>query len=563
MTRHLARCALLLSTSVLVSVLLASQAGAQAAALPHSYAVIVGSNPGGPGQSTLQFAERDARQVAALMRELGRTPPANTRLLLSPSAAEVRAALAALAPTLAAHARRGEPSQLLFYYSGHARAEAANLGDDVLPLGELRSALLALPATLKVVVLDACQSGAFSNVKGAAPAADFSFNSVRRLDTQGVAVLASSSGAELSQESAQLGASFFTHHLLAALRGAGDANTDGRVSLDELYRYAYQNTLADTARTAVGSQHVTLETELKGKGDVSLSFPLDAPAHLSFASALEADLLVQQERGKSVMAELHKAKGAPVTLALPAGAYRVTLRAAGRVRACSVTLSDGTDVALDPGKCAEVEEDVALAKGARQRSERWFLELGLRMSGTPQDAYTARLDAFSYEPVGGRVTYNASALAGLSLHPNFAIFARYAGFERAQYERSFGGDNADADRFSWRSHGIGVGGRARLPLAHEWIALYAQVSAGAALARSEWSALDPDGARQDFGARQWGPWVEGALGFQGHFTKHFGAFVEAGWGYTNALRNLIDESHNVSAGYAVTGLRLRTLEVRP
>jgi hypothetical protein len=555
MTRHLARYALLLFTLAPW----ASMARAQTAAPPHSYAVIVGSNPGGPGQARLQFAERDAQQVAGLMRELGRTPPENTRLLLSPDAAQVRAALAALAPALAAHARRGEASQLLFYYSGHARAEGANLGDEVLPLNELRSALLALPATLKVVVLDACQSGAFSNVKGAAPAADFSFNSVRRLDTQGVAVLASSSGAELSQESETLGASFFTHHVLAALRGAGDANRDGRVSLDELYRYAYENTLADTARTAVGSQHVTLETDLKGKGDVSLSFPVDAPARLSFASALEADLLVQQERGKSVMAELHKAKGAPVILALPVGAYRVTLRAGDRVRACSVTLSDGTDVALDPGKCAEVEDDLGLTKGAR-RSERWFAELGMRLSGSPSDAYVDRLGQFGFQNTGERTKLNASAVGGLALHPKFALFLRYTGLERAAYSRSFGG--AEDDGFSWRGHALGLGARIRLPMANDWIALYAQVSAGAATTRSEWSALDPDGIREAKSERQWGPWVEGGLGFQGHFTKYFGAYVEGGWGYTNALRNLLDESHNVSAGYFVTGLRLRTLEVR-
>jgi Caspase domain len=559
MTRRLACSALLLSTSLWPW--LAAPVRAEPAP-PHTYAVIVGSNPGGPGQSRLQYAERDAQQIAALMRELGRTPADNTRLLLSPRASEVRAALAALGTTLAAHAQRGEPTQLLFYYSGHARAEAANLGDEVLPLAELRSALLALPATLKVVVLDACQSGAFSNVKGAERAADFSFNSVRRLDTQGVAVLASSSGAELSQESEQLGASFFTHHLLSALRGAGDANGDGRVSLDELYRYAYENTLADTARTQVGSQHVTLETDLKGKGDVSLSFPLDAPAHLWFASGLEAELLVQQQQGKSVMAELHKAKGAPLKLALPAGAYQVTLRAAGLVRACSVTLSDGSDVALDPSKCAQVEQTLGLSKGGARGSERWFLELGVRVGGSPSDAYTDRLETFSYDDAGDTTTLGGSGLAGVTLHPNFTIFVRYAGLQRAHYQRSFSGETDDADDFSWSSHGMGGGARARLPLVQEWMALYAQVTGGAATVSSKWSALDADGVREDYGERQWGPWVEGALGFQGHFTRNFGAFVEAGWGYTNALRNLLDESHNLSGGYFLTGLRVRSLRGR-
>lgn len=44
---------------------------------PHTYAVIVGSNPGGEGQDTLKFAEQDAARVAGLRGELGRYPSEN------------------------------------------------------------------------------------------------------------------------------------------------------------------------------------------------------------------------------------------------------------------------------------------------------------------------------------------------------------------------------------------------------------------------------------------------------------------------------------------------------
>src|SRR5437868_263675 len=128
-----------------------------------------------------------------------------------------------------------------------ASATAHDLGSDELPLEELRTRLFQVPATLTVVVLDACQSGAFSRVKGAQPAADFSFNSRQHLDATGVAVLASSSGSELSQESEQLKSSYFTHHLLVGMRGPADANGDGQVSVDEAYRYAYHQTLLSTA----------------------------------------------------------------------------------------------------------------------------------------------------------------------------------------------------------------------------------------------------------------------------------------------------------------------------
>ena len=92
--------------------------------------------------------------------------------------------------------------------------------------------------------------------------------------------MASSTAEELSQESDAFKGSYFTHHLVTALRGAGDTDGDGRVSLDEAYRYAYRRTLASTARTKVGEQHVTLETDLAGQGEIPVTFPAEASAKL-------------------------------------------------------------------------------------------------------------------------------------------------------------------------------------------------------------------------------------------------------------------------------------------
>jgi hypothetical protein len=143
----------------------------RAGPVPHTYALLVGKNPGGPGQKDLRFAEQDARRMADVLRELGRVPADRIDVLLGPDRARLLAALRALGAKLAAHRARGEQAQVVFYYSGHARATAIHLGDEELALGELRAQLLALPSTLTLIVLDACQSGAFSSVKGAVPAA--------------------------------------------------------------------------------------------------------------------------------------------------------------------------------------------------------------------------------------------------------------------------------------------------------------------------------------------------------------------------------------------------------
>ena len=304
---------------------------------PLRYALLIGSNDGGPGQGRLRYAEDDARRVGEVLSTLGGYDESRIVRLLHPTPADVNAALARLHDRLAAHAAKGEQAQLFFYYSGHARADALNLGPAQLPLAELRARVLALPATLSIVVLDACQSGAFSRIKGASRAADFSFNSVERLHTEGVAVIASSSGQELSQESDELKSGYFTHHLLVALRGGGDLDRDGRVTLSEAYGYAYGRTLAATAVTAVGEQHVTLETELQGKGDIALTQPSSASARLHVPEAWSGRVLVQRLPSWSVLAELDKASGGPaIDLALPPGAYAATVRFGGVVLRCTL-----------------------------------------------------------------------------------------------------------------------------------------------------------------------------------------------------------------------------------
>src|ERR1043166_4380010 len=202
---------LILLSSVAISLFGAGAARARPSRGVAMYAVVVGSNAGGRGQTTLRYAEDDARRVAATLIELGGYPADAVDVVAHPTPAVLRDHLSQLAVRVAADRAAGRQSRVLFYYSGHARSTAIDLGAEELELGELRQRLFGVPATLTVVVLDACQSGAFSRVKGAQPAPDFSFNSRQHLDASGIAVLASSSGSELSQESEQLRSSYFTH----------------------------------------------------------------------------------------------------------------------------------------------------------------------------------------------------------------------------------------------------------------------------------------------------------------------------------------------------------------
>ncbi|HSD88245.1 MAG TPA: caspase family protein [Kofleriaceae bacterium] len=440
-----------------------------------TYAIVVGSNQGGAGQTDLRYAEDDARRVGALLTELGGYQPDQVDIVVHPSPDELRARIAKLADKLAADDKAGRATRVLFYYSGHAKATALDLGSSELPLPELRQKLFELPSKLTVVVLDACQSGAFSRVKGAAPAADFSFNSRQQLDATGVAVLASSSGSELSQESEQLKSSYFTHHLLVGLRGAGDTNGDGQVTVDEAYRYAYHQTLLATAETAVGGQHVSLEVDLKGHGEVPLSYPRAATAHIDLPGTLEGRTLIEDRKSHTVVAETYKAKGAAVRVAVAPGEYRVLVRHGSTLSRCDVS-GNGT---VDLARCHDEAIVSSTTKGGGW-TRPYRIEAQLLVGGERHDAYTDTLQAFGYNEQFLSLSTGIS-LTGLRRIDKHLWVGGLGSVEgMPAWERPT--DGLYSQRLEWNTLAIAGVGRAETAFADSGvlsrIKVYAQLAAG-------------------------------------------------------------------------------------
>ena len=516
------------------------------------YALVVGANTGGPGQTPLHYAEDDARRVGALLVELGGYTSDGVIVLAHPSPEQLRDRLATLAARVQADIAAGRQARLFFYYSGHARATEIDLGSASLPLGELRQRLFAIPATLTVVVLDACQSGAFSRIKGAQPAADFSFNSRQHLDASGVAVLASSSGSELSQESEQLRSSYFTHHLLIGMRGAGDANGDGQVSVDEAYRYAYHQTLLATSATAVGGQHVSLEVDLKGHGEVPLSFPRAATSFVELPAALEGQTLVHDKRAKAVVAETYKARGAAVRIAVAPGEYEVLVRDGDRVRRCQV----GSGGTVDLARCTSEAAAVTTKKGGGfERPTR--IELFGVLGSEQHDEYVKTLeDSFGFhEGIGIAAGYGLSVLR--QIHELVWVGGAVSVVEPPSW--TFDGSPAELD-FSWSTKTAFAVGRVMKTANPEGLLHlggYAQLGAGLAMARTLFTDQDGKQTRETY----FGPAVDASAGIfiEPRFLPGFAWSLGAEVGWAHAIDNNIGQTHaSGCAPYCVTsGLSYR------
>ena len=118
-----------------------------------------------------------------------------------------------------------------------------------------------------VVFLDSCYSGAaggrtFSSKKTRAGHVDDLFLE-RLARSKGRAILTASRPAEVSIELPELGHGIFTYYLVQGLKGAGDLNRDGIVTLQELYEYVEQE-VTKKSRAVGGNQHPVMKGELEG-----------------------------------------------------------------------------------------------------------------------------------------------------------------------------------------------------------------------------------------------------------------------------------------------------------
>ncbi|MDY7231824.1 caspase family protein [Hyalangium rubrum] len=304
-------------------------------------ALLVGANKGWAQDSKLQYADNDVSQFEGVLKELGGIPSQNIVTLKEPSVQKLRSELEAMKKKLAGAAK--EKSYFLFYYSGHADAKHLHLeGEPPFSLEELHGLLRAMPATVKVGILDACNSGAILNFKGAtSTTVPFDVKVEDDLSVSGTVIFTSSGAAELSLEASALSGSLFTHHFVSGLRGVADKNEDNGVSIEEAYDYAYGRTQADTTDMPAGLQKPRWRIDdLKGQGNLYLTQLNHRGGRLKFPPNKQPCFVIDKQKRKLV-AEVTAGDGKPAVLAVPEGSYEIMCREDAHYRVAFVQLKKG------------------------------------------------------------------------------------------------------------------------------------------------------------------------------------------------------------------------------
>ncbi|HEX5036486.1 MAG TPA: caspase family protein [bacterium] len=389
----------------------------------HRIALIVGNNQGSDTKPFLRYAEQDAKNLSAALKQVGGFAPADVHLLLDQSAGDVMAEARSL-QSKTGRLLKGPDDQVLFlfYYSGHSEGDLMELGPSQLNFPDLYAELKKIPSTARVLILDTCQSGRMIQTKGGIPIPPLSIPSEEARLPKGEVFITSSMPLEDSIESSEFQGSLFTQTFISGLRGAADFDLDGRVSLNEALSFAGQYTplKADAVQKR---QHPTYDVNLSGAGEIYMT-QIMAGAPLLFLSPPDAGtFLIYERSSRALIAEVPKKTGAPRYVALPVGDLSVRKTVGNYYQDESVATENGglyyfhedasKRVKLSPARRIFVEGPQKTS-GAVTLHEGESVRLRLKETVSTKTAHAGdqiRLEAAEDVYVNGRLVITAGSAA--------------------------------------------------------------------------------------------------------------------------------------------------------
>jgi len=318
----------------LLSLVLASALSAD------GYALVVTNNRSlDPSRPDLQYADDDGAKYAQLFTEVygeghvvllsqlddetAALYPAWAKVARAPTVAALDQAVAELQQKLAASEKRGGAPELHVVFAGHGDIDHGmgyvELLDGRLTSRDLEAKIIQkLPARRLHLILDSCNSYFMLNPRKPggqrwATAADESQSLLRRYPHVGAVI--STSAEAVTYEWSDLQSGIFSYEVRSGLRGAADADHDGRISYPELAAFisvANRPVVNDLYRPKVFSA-----PPLADAGAAILTLQGTART-LTLPAEGQRRLTLRDENGVRVM-DLNKEDRTPLTLSLPPG----------------------------------------------------------------------------------------------------------------------------------------------------------------------------------------------------------------------------------------------------
>lgn len=388
------------------------------------FAMSVGANNGGKDRVLLQYAVSDAEAILDVFKELGGVEEDDILLLEEPDVRTFYTEMGKLQSQIEKSKADYGRVEFIFYYSGHSDENYILLGDEKISYGNLRDTINGINADVRIAILDSCASGAFTRIKGGKKRLPFLMDSAYNM--RGFAVMTSSSANEASQESDLIQSSFFTHYLISGMRGAADMSQDGRITMNEAYQFAFNETLAQTTKTISGPQHPYTDIQMSGTGDVVMTDVRRASVILVLGEEIFGQLFIHDSDDRLVV-ELTKPPGRTIELGLEEGEYRVINIPEGGVFESSFTLKEGDEFELTPAEFVETDVEYTTPRG--QRAEQ--IEKHTVLQGKSSYQIFGEVSSKSTEIYGEYGLLMGGSL-GVTINSVFSI--GFAGYGKANFD---------------------------------------------------------------------------------------------------------------------------------
>ncbi len=353
-----------LSTDMLLKVLLfIMMLSVMLFATVEKIALVIGNNVGLSDEEPLKFAADDAEKVYNVLLSLGDIEKGRSYLYLNKSREQVEAAFQEISGRVKEIKRNGSEVEVILYFSGHGSDNAFHLNGQELSVAFIREYFDSMQADLKIMIADACYSGALLVNKGGALAKPYNIRMDNALKVRGSAIITSSSAGELSHESRDLSGSLFTHYFVSGLLGAADMDNDRRITLWEAYTFARINTLKRGERIKNFSQNPSFDFDIHGTENVVLTRLDHGKAFLQFRGLKDGVYAVVNAASRSKVAEVFIANGQEVTLALSNEVYVVQKTTTSTVYLGNFDLTWGGETVVMQSSLKPYPLDVLAAKG--------------------------------------------------------------------------------------------------------------------------------------------------------------------------------------------------------
>jgi formylglycine-generating enzyme required for sulfatase activity/uncharacterized caspase-like protein len=220
---------------------------------------------------------KDAEEFAQVLREPELAAFDDVQILLNEGESKTRRSIARF------FTDRKRDDLLLLYFSGHGvRNEqgqlflAANdteiniLEASGIPADFVTYSMNNSRSQRQLLILDCCNSGAFAHGSKSASGVGKSMGIATAFEGSGFGrvVLTATDATQYAWEGDKVigdtQKSVFTHFLIEGLKGEADINSDGRIDVDELYDYAYEQVVRRTPKQTPG------KWSYKQQGDIVL-----------------------------------------------------------------------------------------------------------------------------------------------------------------------------------------------------------------------------------------------------------------------------------------------------